>query len=198
MNPPILVSQKTPVKIKCALPNDGSLCLNLGGAGEGYISGKIQGFITVDLRETVDTDVVSDISDLSWLPNYSCSQIYCSNALEHFPHTDTVNVLKEWNRVLKPKGKLWVSVPDFDAAVRLYQKVGLTEWVAFLVWGDQKAPLNYHYINFTFPTLASKAIQAGFSDIRRVVHFPFGVKDASEHKDNFFNMPISLNVEITK
>lgn len=198
MNPPVLDMPETQVKIKTPLPADGPICLNLGGAGEGFINGRIPGFLTVDLRDVQDTDIVSDISKLSWLGNETVEKIYCSNALEHFPIPQTLIVLKEWYRVLKPRGKMYISVPDFDAAVRLYLKIGLTDWISYLIWGDQNGPLNYHYINFTYPTLAALMIKAGFKDVKRVKEFPFGVRDASMHKDNLMHQPISLNVEVSK
>lgn len=197
MIPPIL-DTPTPTAHKRPLPQDGPICLNLGGAGEGFISGKIPGFLTVDLRDVPDTDIVSDISDLSWIENERVDKIYCSNALEHFPIHQTKSVLAEWSRVMKPKGKLYVSVPDFDANVRLYLKTGLTGWLQYLIWGDQKGPLNYHYINFTFGTLAGLLADVGFKDVKRVTDFGFGVEDASTHRDNWFKIPISLNVEATK
>ncbi|HMX42293.1 MAG TPA: methyltransferase domain-containing protein [Elusimicrobiota bacterium] len=194
MTSPVLTSEK----VKKPLPTDGPLCLNLGGAGEGFLSGRIPGFITVDLRDVDDTDIVSDISDLSWTGDGTVDQIYCSNALEHFPIHKTKDVLAEWHRVMKPGGKLFVSVPDFDANVKIYLKTGLTAWLQYLIWGDQKAPLNYHYINFTFATLAGLLDSVGFKGIKRVQKFPFGVEDASVHKDNWFQIPISLNMEAVK
>lgn len=198
MIPPVLEKVTTPIKIKRPLPEDGPICLNLGGAGEGYISGKIPGFHIVDLRDVEDTDIVGDISDLSFCADNTVDKIYCSNALEHFPHTETVKVLKEWNRAIKRGGKAYISVPDFDVVVKLYQKVGLTEWLKYHVWGDQAHQLNYHYVNFTFASLADACYKAGFTDIERVASFPFGVPDASELRDTWTNTKISLNVVATK
>jgi predicted SAM-dependent methyltransferase len=170
------------------------LRLNLGGAGEGYISGRIPGFKTLDLRDGPDTDYVGDVADLTRFANATVHELYASNVLEHFPIPKTLEVLKEWRRVLVPGGKLLVSVPDFDVCVKLYLKLGLTDWVQYLIWGDQKHPLNFHYANFTYATLANLLMKAGFSDSKRVTSFGL-VKDASEHKDNIFGMRISLNVE---
>jgi predicted SAM-dependent methyltransferase len=172
--------------------------LNLGGAGEGYRNGRIPGFKTVDLREGPSTDIVANVENLAFCKMDSVQEIYASNILEHFPHTQTVRVLKEWHRVLVPRGTLYVSVPDFDACVRLYQKLGLVPWVRFLIWGDQEHPLNYHYINFTFATLAEAVMNAGFSDIKRIEHLPFGNQDASEIVDNVEHKPVSLNCVATK
>lgn len=170
------------------------LRLNLGGAGEGYISGRIPGYKTLDLREGPDTDFVGDVSDLARFKDATISELYASNVLEHFPIAKTLEVLKEWRRALVPGGILRVSVPDFDACVQLYQKLGLVKWVQYLIWGDQKHPLNYHYVNFTYATLASLLMQAGFSDSKRVKSFGL-IRDASEHTDNIYGIRISLNVE---
>ncbi len=196
MKPPVL-EPLTPAQALKDL-GTGGIRLNLGGAGEGFVNGKIPGFLTFDLRDTPETDIRGDVRDLSMFDDGAVDELYASNVLEHFPHVDTQKVLKEWCRVLKPGGKLWVSVPDFDATVKLYLKEGLVDWVKFLAWGDQAHPLNYHYINFTFASLALDAHKAGFQDIKRHVSLPFGMKDASEHKDNMHGIRISLNVEAIK
>lgn len=174
------------------------LRLNLGGAGEGFREGKIEGFKTVDLRQAEGVDYVCDASDLSQFSDGSVHEIYASNILEHFPIPKTVPVLQEWRRVLAKGAKLWISVPDFDASVRLYLRLGLQPWVQYLIWGDQKHPLNYHYINFTWPHLAHCLHKAGFTEFRRVQNLPYGLQDASVLVDNVDGKPISLNVEATK
>lgn len=50
----------------------------------------------------------------------SVDEIYASHVLEHFPHHQTLNVLKEWVRALKPGGTLKVAVPNFDYIVHAY------------------------------------------------------------------------------
>jgi Uncharacterized protein conserved in bacteria len=150
MTSPVLTSEK----VKKPLPTDGPLCLNLGGAGEGFLSGRIPGFITVDLRDVDDTDIVSDISDLSWTGDGTVDQIYCSNALEHFPIHKTKDVLAEWHRVMKPGGKLFVSVPDFDANVKIYLKNRFDSVASILDLGRPKSsvelPLHQlHIRNFS-------------------------------------------------
>ena len=48
--------------------------------------------------------------------------IYSSHILEYFDIIGVVKVLKEWYRVLKPKGILRIAVPDFEAIVKVYNK----------------------------------------------------------------------------
>lgn len=124
--------------------------------------------------------------------------MYASNILEHFSLQKTVDVLKEWQRVLRPGGKLYVSVPDFDAAVKLYQKIGLATWINYHLMGDQKHELNYHYSLFTFASLAKSLIDAGFSDVNRHTFFDFALKDGSRNVNTITLEPISLNVEAVK
>jgi predicted SAM-dependent methyltransferase len=172
--------------------------LNLGGAGEGFVDSRIEGFLCVDLRVCPETDVVCDVSDLKPFENDSVETVFASQVLEHFPIDRTVAVLKEWRRVLKPGGKLYVSVPDFDVAVKLYQHYGLTQWLQYHLWGDQKHPLNYHYAGFTAATLAKALLDAGFPDAKRVTQFPFEVKGGAMNRDSKLGLLISLNMEATK
>lgn len=174
------------------------LNINLGGAGEGFLDSKIPGYLTMDLREGPETDIVGDCSDLSRFESGSVDSLYASNILEHFSLQGTVDVLKEWNRVLKPKGTLFVSVPDFDAAVKLYQRTGLVLWLNYHLMGDQKHPLNYHYSLFTFASLAKQLMDAGFSDVKRHKFFELSDHDGSANLNNVTREPISVNVEATK
>ncbi len=191
MNSPALES------VASLISGAGEIRLNLGGCGEGFLDGRIPGFITVDLREGPNTDIVADCSDLRFFKTSSVSAIYASNILEHWPHGKTVEVLKEWRRVLKNSGKAYISVPDFDVAVKLYSKEGLTDWLLFHLWGDQKHKLNFHYTCFTFATLAKALIDAGFSDVKRAKKWPFSVSDGSQNVDSHYGMMISLNIETT-
>lgn len=176
----------------------GPIRLNLGGAGEGFLDSRIPGFLTVDLRPGTTTDIVADCSKLDCFESGTVDVVYASNILEHWSLTRTVEVLREWNRVLKPGGNIYISVPDFDSAVKLYLNFGLTEWLRYHLWGDQKHPLNYHYTCFTFATLAKDLMDAGFKDIKRVKEWPFYVKDGSQNVDSLTKQPISLNVSAVK
>lgn len=181
-----------------AVPIAGAVRLNLGGAGEGFCDGRVEGFLTVDLREGPGTDIVGNARDLNMFRDGTVDCIYASQILEHFPIAETVNVLREWYRVLKPGAHLYISVPDFDAAVKLYLLRGLTQWLTYHLWGDQKHPLNFHYLCFTFPTLAKAVTDAGFSDVKRIEQFPFEVRDGSRNVDTVTGQFISLNVEAIK
>jgi predicted SAM-dependent methyltransferase len=184
MNPPA----RTLEKIK--RPSNSPLKLNLGGRDT-----HLEGFLNVDIRPGNTVDVLADIEDLSMFKDGEITEIYASNCLEHFYHTETVRILKEWRRVLKKGGKCYISVPDLMASIELVRRQPGAVWPIYLLYGDQQEPLNFHYINFTFPMLARNAIDAGFNDIKRIKNMPYGLKDASQYVDNIYQIPISLNVE---
>lgn len=164
------------------------LRLNLGGRGT-----HLEGFKTVDLEP--GSDIEADVSDLSEIPNESVSEIYASHILEHFSHLKTVEVLKEWRRVLRKGAKAYISVPDFDAMIKLYLIEGMNDFIRNMLYGDQIYGRAYHYTAFTFPTLAYACSMAGFSDIRRLMTMPYNVKDCSKNIDNLTRRQISVHVE---
>ena len=85
---------------KRALP--AILKLNLGAGGC-----ELPGYQNLDRKtgqEVYPLDYPDDCAD----------EIRASHVLEHFSHRDTMNVLSEWVRVLKPGGVLKVCVPDLD------------------------------------------------------------------------------------
>jgi SAM-dependent methyltransferase len=156
---------------------------------------KLDGFLNVDLYEGPEVDVRTDASDLSMFETRSVSEIYSSHILEHFPHTKTVDVLKEWRRVLKNDGKAHISVPDFDSCIKLYLSYGMTDFIRNLLYGDQQYTLAFHYTAFTFATLALACTQAGFSDVKRISQMPYGLLDCSSNVDTANCKPISVSVE---
>lgn len=159
---------------------------------------KIDGFLNVDLYEGAGVDVRTDASDLSTFQTDSVDEIYASHILEHFSHTKTVDVLREWRRVLKVGGKLYVSVPDFARAIELYLKRGMVPYIVNLLWGDQGYDLAYHYAPFTYPRLMNQLMAAGFRSANRLGTLPYGIKDCSKLIDTIEGKPISLNMEAVK
>ena len=63
----------------------------------------------------------ADITSLPFEDN-SVELIYASHVFEYFDREEAREVLKEWHRVLVPKGILRLAVPDFEAMATLYSK----------------------------------------------------------------------------
>lgn len=166
------------------------LKLNLGGR-----ESRIPGFTNIDLTPGPTVDIVSDISDLKDYADKSVSEIYASHVLEHFHHTKTQNVLKEWLRVLKPRGKAFISVPDLEIITKFSVEFGWCDWIRNIIYGDQTDKFAFHYNGFDFGTLGKELVTAGFSDLKRIPSMPYNANDRSELTLNITGQKISLNVE---
>lgn len=150
------------------LENAVGLKLNLGARDQ-----KIPGYVSMDWDKHPGVDIVHDISDLSMLRDSSIESIVASHCLEHFHLTKTVEVLKEWRRVLKTDGTLYVAVPDFRRVIEIFNLHGLNEWLSLFVWGDQKDRGAFHHNGFTAGKLESYLRRAGFDDVSQLESFPF-------------------------
>lgn len=61
------------------------------------------------------------------LESDSVDNIYCSHTIEHLDIDHITYVLKDLCRILKPKGKMRIIVPDLDVAIDLYNKKKLMD-----------------------------------------------------------------------
>jgi predicted SAM-dependent methyltransferase len=157
-----------------------------------------EGWTNVDFDSRPGVDLVSDVSKLD-LPSGCADVVLASNILEHFPQPKTLEVLKEWARLLKPGGILEISVPDFDRTIEIYHKTGLTDWAVNFLWGDQGYPGAFHYTGFNEPRLRKFLEQAGFEDISRVEYLPSADKnECSYNVSNLDRKPVCLNMIAVK
>lgn len=166
------------------------LKLNLGGR-----TTNIPGFKTVDLYGGDNVDIAADLSDLNMIETGSVSELYASHCLEHFCHLRTVDVLKEWRRVMKKGCKAYIAVPDFEAVVNIYKRDGLTDWMRNFLFGDQIYDKAFHYTGFDFQVLAKLLVKAGWSDVKRILDMPYNLGDCSHLRYSNGNDRVSLNVE---
>jgi len=83
--------------------------LNLGGGAT-----PLPGYVNVDRQSGGEAYPLA-------YPDNHADELYASHILEHFGHRETLAVLQEWVRVLKPGGVLKVAVPNFAAIVDGYR-----------------------------------------------------------------------------
>lgn len=171
------------------------------GCGKRYIPG----YIHIDALDFDHVDHVASIDNLSFIPDQSVDVIYNCHVLEHFKRRDTLKVLLEWNRVLRPGGILRIAVPDFSALSQLYQSHKDIKLVVGPLFGGQDYLYNMHYNVFDFASLEEYLLSAGFNaarryDWRETEHA--NIDDYSQayvpHMDKDNGLLISLNVEATK
>ena len=136
-------------------------------------------------------------NNLSIFSDNTFSEIYASHVLEHFDYKGELkSTLLEWNRVLVPEGKVYISVPDLDAlAGLLLSKDDLTFEERFMVmrviFGGHTNEYDYHFVGLNEEFLTDLLINTGFVNLKRV-RFLDMFKDTSS---NVFNeVPISLNM----
>jgi len=127
-------------------------------------------YINVDLYAPEDAvcDVRFDVKKLPY-PENSVDEIKAFHIIEHFDFMEIQEVLKEWNRVLKPGGRLYMETPDFlescrsfvngdeDFRVLLYNHFFAHPWI----------PGQTHKFLFTEKQLKTNLEWAGFKHMNR-------------------------------
>jgi predicted SAM-dependent methyltransferase len=122
-------------------------------------------------------DHVGDAKDLSRFSDNTFSEIYASHVLEHIDYRDDLlSALKDWHRVLRSEGRLYVSVPDLDVlSYLILQKDQLSMEDRFLVmrmmFGGHIDRYDYHQVGLNQEFLGAFLIGAGFRNLRKVESF---------------------------
>lgn len=158
----------------------------------------VEGFLNMDMDAHPGVDITGDVRDLSRFSDESVIAICASHILEHFPHVETADVLREWYRVLAPGGTLYVAVPDFRRAIELYERAGLEDWIVYFLWGEQSYKTAFHYTAFDDRRLERILKNAGFKEVSQVEWFPFDVPGAMHLHSTLDDKLISLNMVAVK
>jgi predicted SAM-dependent methyltransferase len=117
-----------------------------------------EGFLNVDLHEFHNPDLLADVTKLDMLPDGIYEEIIAQDVLEHLPRTETVNVLREWSRLLKVGGRLHLRVPSVIDLAELmkkpeHQNIAQQELFVQCLFGTQAYTEDTHYTTFTEPLL---------------------------------------------
>lgn len=154
-----------------------------------------------NIQKGPNVDHVGDACDLSRFTDQMFDELYTSHILEHFDYNGPLlKALKEWYRVLKPEGKLYISVPNLYILCQLFQKRKELEskdrfQIMRMIFGGHIDQYDYHYVGLDIDILSCYLFQAGFRKLEKVEDF--GVfKDTSLLR--VAGVPISLNVIASK
>lgn len=87
--------------------------------------------------------------ELSYLKmnDESADILYSCHSLEHVSLYKAFECLKEWHRVLKPDGILYLTVPDIDKSVELFHQD--SNWFLKCLYGMQTGPGHIHMYGYT-------------------------------------------------
>ena len=115
--------------------------------------------------------------------------------VEHVAQKNVEKTLRGIHRVLKEKGKFYVSVPDMDILCKLYldPKLRLKDKIEVMrmIYGGQIDEFDFHYFGWDMSIIDHFFKDVGFEKIERVKSFSL-FNDTSEY--NFHGVPVSLNV----
>lgn len=158
------------------------------------------GWTVLNVQPGPHVDIVADCRDLGALPDAAAAEVYISHTLEHLGYQRELSAaLGGMHRILRPGGRLMISVPDLDVLCRLMiheqADTALRFHVMRMMFGGQSDEWDFHKVGFTADLLAEYLGQAGFTDIERVDSFGL-FQDASELA--IAGARISLNVIATK
>lgn len=78
-----------------------------------------EGWVNVDANPAVQPDVVAQVDQLTSFGDGSVDVIEANHLFEHLMHHEAIAALKEWRRVLKPDGELYLELPDLAACLRI-------------------------------------------------------------------------------
>ena len=156
----------------------------------------------LDIIERPGVDFIGNAGCLEQFEDNTVSKIYASHVLEHFFYglnQEVINTLKEWKRVLKPGGQLFISVPDLRTLCWLYLYPNLMplerHHIMRMMFGGQVDEYDVHKVGFDFDTLALYLDEAGFEQYEAISEFNL-FKDSSSMR--VLDTLISLNVIVTK
>jgi predicted SAM-dependent methyltransferase len=124
-------------------------------------------FLNVDARVFPHIDYVTSSAAMPAIPSGTADLIYACHVFEHVPFRKQEEVLARWRQLLKPGGKLMLSVPDFDKVAGPYHRGESTvEQIQPILMGAQDYPGNFHFAIFTKEHLSRLLTASGFSDVK--------------------------------
>jgi glycosyltransferase involved in cell wall biosynthesis len=128
------------------------------------------GYLNLDFNANPGVDVVCDVRHLPF-DDASVDEILANDVLEHFPFAETLDVLREWRRVLRVDGRIVLRVPNLEGLIELYktrprgwrrEDAKLVDPIVERLFGGQDFHGNCHYTTFDRTSLWQALERAGF------------------------------------
>ncbi|MGD1848005.1 MAG: methyltransferase domain-containing protein [Salibacteraceae bacterium] len=151
-----------------------------------------EGYITCDVAQHAHVDHVCSADDLPF-NNESVCEIFSRHLVEHFTFREFLSVLVEWNRVLKPKGALYIICPNLlwhlqqilsgDHHSFFNKKSGENNryWGFGSLFGWQQDGYDVHKFGYYFELIRDVLHQMGFDRIEDLTASDRGLENAPWH-----------------
>jgi predicted SAM-dependent methyltransferase len=120
--------------------------------------------VNLDNRDLPGVDVVADVRKLPF-EDESFDYMIASDIIEHFPLSETGNLINEWVGVLKVGGTIKIRTPNLKFLAEHYLRYNDASFVSKHVFGGQDYPGNFHYIIFDRLWLATIFKQFGLMEV---------------------------------
>ena len=160
------------------VPDPDVLKLNLGAGTK-----PLGGYRNLDAKSGHTIFPLADYAD------NSVDEIRASHVLEHFPRSQTVAVVREWFRVLKPGGVMKIAVPNFDFIVDAYRAGGGHQLpLEGYLMGGQVDRFDVHHAMFNTQKL---------NDLMEAVGLR-GMRTWKSEIDDCASLAVSLNIQGVK
>lgn len=79
-----------------------------------------EGYINIDLFDHPNVKK-ADVKNLSFISDCSVDEVYAKDVLEHMSYEDGKVAIKEWSRVLKPNGNIFIQTINLDKQIEAYK-----------------------------------------------------------------------------
>lgn len=132
-----------------------------------------EGYINVDLYSDGKCDARFDVREIPYEDN-TVDEIRAFHIIEHFSFKEVHEVLKEWHRVLKPGGRLWLETPNMLELCKSFVDgvagMNIEEWRNYLYCHffahADPGPGGTHKFLFTENQLRTNLYWAGFNNMK--------------------------------
>jgi len=123
------------------------------------------GYINIDIRPVVGTNIILDLEkqDLPFEDNI-VSEIVAQDVVEHVEYDRVEYLIKEFYRVLKPSGRLYIRVPDLEQIVSLYRDD--YRMLSYYIFGGKRHEYDIHKTGFTKVAFSKLLTSVGFKIVR--------------------------------
>ncbi len=121
-------------------------------------------FLNVD-KYDLHADANWDLTERLPLNDNSVAQIIAYETIEHLPMSKLLDILTDWNRVLKPRGKVLAVLPDILSACKNVIEHPEDDWYLAVLYGNQSHEGQFHKNGFTPRRLFKLFGYAGFRTI---------------------------------